>query len=334
MKIKSLLFLSAAGLLYVAGVNATDYAPSNWRFSEMQVGSAAGIFEEQMATGKWNIESSYFQTYSNCVGLANNYPNGTPYDQMSDADKVKFRNFYESAQIVNGGSENLLCLVGKNAPDTYPGGVAFTETFPNATLFWLSGTEAGGEPNHYRLTIESRVITSATSSSMKLSLANSQYNGVKDGGYIDLVVPFGSASNDKWSKAMIDFTMSGNWPLVIKMLVSGGLVDNSVVLFRSFKLESIDAVEYDNGTVVDSEFVDNPNDEPSNVQSVFNNELIAWGVNGVISVIDANEPIEVYNAAGVLVSRVNEVSTLVNIPVSQKGVFIVKSGSVTRKVVL
>ena len=50
--------------------------------------------------------------------------------------------------------------------------------------------------------------------------------------------------------------------------------------------------------------------------------------------MDAKEPIEIYNAAGVLVSKVNEVSTLVNVPVKEKGLFLVKVGTVTRKVVL
>lgn len=353
MKIKNLL-LAATGLFCVVGMNAQtqDYAPVNWKFSEMEVGSAESIFIKEMGSTNWNCKAPFrlADDGQGGVGLSCNVggditgPGSDVYENVTEADKAVLDEFYKAARIVNGGSENLLCLAGKNATADYPGAQKNIKLLPAATLFWLSGTDMPLASN-YRLTIDYRVIASADSK-ISLTLATSAYDGVDNntglasGGYRTYDLPVYAAFNDYWNRAILDFIVEDNTdasykelPIVIKMWLGGSLYDNSVILFRSFKLEKIDAINeaYVPGTVTDCDFSDNPS---SAVSKVFTNELIAFGNDGVISVIDAQEPIEVYNAAGVLVSRVNEVSTLVNIPVSQKGMYIVKVGSVSRKVVL
>ncbi len=352
MKVRNLL-LVATGLLCAAGMSAQDYAPAAWRFSEMQVGSAESIFIREMGSTNWNCKAPfrYADDGQGGVGLACPSsqggdmvgPSTDSYADMSEADKAVFEEFYQSAQIVNGGTENLLCLVGKNATESYPGGVANTKSLPAVTLFWLSGTEMPLASN-YRLTIDYRVIAKEDGK-ISLTVATSAYDGIDQGtdlgdGYRAFDLPVQTAFNAYWTRGVLDFIVKDNTdpnykelPIAIKMWLGGNMYDNSVILFRSIKLEKIDAIDMNNvpGQALDCDFEDNPS---SGVSGVFTNGLIAFGNNGVISVIDAAEPIEVYNAAGVLVSRVNEVSTLVNIPVNQNGLFIVKSGSESRKVVL
>lgn len=348
MKIKSLL-VSATSLLCAVGVSAQDYAPAAWKFSEMSVGSAESIFIKEMASTDWNCKAPFRQADNGNggVGLACYVggdvvgPATDSYADMSEADKATFDEFYKSVQIVNGGSENLLCIVGKDATQSYPGAVQCTKSFPNATLFWLGGTDMPLNKN-YRLTIDYRVITPEENGKISLTLATSAYDGVDNGAYRTFDLGVYAAYNDYWNRGILDFHMEDNsdpnykeLPLAIKMWL-GSLADNSVVLFRSFKLETIDAIDDKNvpgNNNEDPGFVDTP-PTVSVSQTDFNNEVIVWANNGTISIVDAKEPIEIYNAAGVLINKVNEASALVNIPVKEKGLFLVKVGTVTRKVVL
>lgn len=359
MKIKNLL-LGTTGLLLAVSMNATDYEPVNWRFSEMEVGSAEGIFLKEMASTNWNCKAPFrlADNGQGGVGLSCHYdgngdivgPVSDTYEGVSDADKETFEDFYKNAYIVDGGSENLLCLIGKNATATYPGASAREKSFPNATLFWLSGNENSETvmplASYYRLTIDYRVITPEENSKIDLTIATSHYDGIDQasglasGGYRTFSLGVYSAFNDYWNRGIMDFYVEDNTdasyqelPIVIKMWL-GSLADNSVILFRSFKLEKID--EYNEDYVPgnnneDPGFKDTPTTALSQYKT---DDLVVWGANGMISVVDAKEPIEVYNPAGLLLSRVEEVSTLVNIPVNQKGMFIVKVGSVSRKIIL
>ena len=349
MKIRNLL-VGATGLLCVVGASAKDYAPGTWKFSEMPVGSAESIFIKEMASTNWNCKAPFrlADNGNGGVGLAC-YAGGDvvgpvtdSYANMSEADKATFEEFYKSVQIVNGGSENLLCIIGKEAAQSYPGGVQCPKSFPNATLCWLGGTDMPLNQN-YRLTIDYRVITPEENGKISLTLATSAYDGVDAGpSYRQFDLGVYAAYNDYWNRGILDFYMEDNndpnykeLPLAIKMWL-GSLADNSVILFRSFKLETIDAIDDKNNpgnNNADPGFVDNP-PTVSVSQTDFNNEVVVWANNGTISIVDAKEPIEIYNAAGVLVSKVNEVSTLVNVPVKEKGLFLVKVGTVTRKVVL
>ena len=346
------LLLSAAVCAAIA-VNAQDYTPKNWKFSEMPVGSAESIFLRKGASTKWNIKSG-FQNYtdgeSGGVCLANWKIGDTgtdSYDLMPQEDKDAFEAFYNAATIVDGGSENLLCFIGNNASSTYPGGVK-APSMPYATLFWLSGEDMPAD-RYYRLTIEYRAIVSTTyAEGLNLTIGGADWYGIDtdteftgngDGGYREFKQQMPANYSDYWLCAKIDFFLdqkgSGTnmLPIGIKMNLADSKLDNSVILFRSLKLEEISQAEATNvpGKLTVSQFKDDPS---SSVNAMFKNDVIVTAANGAINVIDANAPIEVYNMSGAKVAEVAAPSTFEAINLDMNGVFVVKVGNKAQKVIL
>lgn len=348
---RKILLLGVSCLFAGSSLFAQDYAPKAWRFSEMNVGSAEEIFIKEMGATTWNCAAPFrlADDGNGGVGLSCapggdiTGPETNVFDNVSEADKAVLEEFYKAAMIVNGGSENLLCLIGKNSESTYPGGVKCEKSLPNATLFWLSGTDMPLGAN-YRLTIDYRIIANKAGS-IKYTIATSSYDGIdKDtglgsDGYREKEYTIDPSFNNLWVRTSLDFIVKDNndanykeLPIVVKMFL-GGTYENSVILFRSFKLEKIDQIDATNvpgSQTVITDFEDNP----TSVENTFENSTIVTTNNSSITVIDANAPIEVYNATGVLVKRVDNNATVVNIPIEENGMFIVKSGDVVRKVVL
>lgn len=349
---RKILLLGVSCLFAGSSLFAQDYAPKAWRFSEMNVGSAEEIFIKEMGSTNWNCKAPFrlADDGNGGVGLSSNVggditgPGSDAYENVTEADKAVLDEFYKSAAIVNGGSENLLCFIGKSSENTYPGGIQCSKLLPNATLFWLSGTDMPLGAN-YRLTIDYRVIAKEAGS-ITLTVATSAYDGIDqgtglaDGGYRAYDLPVVPEYNDYWNRAVLDMTVKDNTdenykelPLAIKMWLGKSLFDNSVVLFRSFKLEKIDNIDAANvpGSITDPGFVDTP---PSAIEKTFEGSTIITTNANNICVIDAESPVEVYNATGVLVKRVENNATMINIPMEENGLFIVKSGDVVKKVVL
>ena len=365
---KSLLLTTA--LCATLAASATDYAPNAWRFKDMKTG-VADIFIEEMGSCAWNCGagSTGFRLADNGeggVGLANQGSvnggtNADNYASLSEEEKAYLEDFYEHVYIVDGGSENLLCMIGKAATATYPGATAFTNSFANATLFWLGGNENSTTTpvmplaQCYRLTIEYRIITTLQSgaATMNLSLATSRYDAIDKNGPFQALgteeaqhrkvqLPLGERYNDSWLKATMDFYIEDNTdpkypelPFVIKMWLGNGILDNSVVLFRSFKLEDIEEAD----AVKDKPFVIGVSDfkDTSGVGveiSDFTNDAIVTAANGNITVIDANAPVEVYNMAGAKVASVAAPATVETISLDMNGVFVVKVGDKVQKVIL
>lgn len=343
------LLLSAAVCAAIA-VNAQDYTPKNWKFSEMPVGSAESIFLRKGASTLYGI-SSGFQNYtdgeSGGVCLANWKAGGTnKYENIPDEDKALFEDFYKAATIVDGGSENLLCFIGNNASSTYPGGVK-APSMPNATLFWISGEDMPAD-RYYRLTIEYRAIVPITyAEGLNLTIGGADWYGIDtdteftgngDGGYRVFIQQMPTTYSDYWLCAKIDFFLdqkgSGTnmLPIGIKMNLINTL-ESSVLLFRSLKLEEISQAEATNvpGKVTVSQFKDDPS---SSVNAMFKNDVIVTAANGAINVIDANAPIEVYNMSGAKVAEVAAPSTFEAINLDMNGVFVVKVGNKAQKVIL
>ena len=348
---RKILLLGVSCLFAGSSLFAQDYAPKAWRFSEMNVGSAEEIFIKEMGSTQWNCKAPFrlADDGNGGVGLSCAVggdivgPGSDAFDNITEADKAVLDEFYKSATIVDGGSENLLCLYGINSENTYQGATKCEKSLPNATLFWLSGTDMPLGEN-YRLTIDYRVITNSAGA-IKYTIATSAYDGIDNntglgsGGYREKEYTIDPAFNDYWIRTALDFIVEDNndanykeLPIVVKMFF-GGVFDQSVILFRSFKLEKIDKIDEKNvpgSQTVVTDFEDNP----SSVEKAFENSTIVTTNNGSITVIDAKAPIEVYNTTGVLVKRVNNNATLINIPMEENGMFIVKSGDVVRKVVL
>lgn len=348
---RKILLLGVSCLFAGSSLFAQDYAPKNWKFNEMNVGSAEEIFIKEMGATVWNCKAPFRLAddgnggvgVSSAVGGDITGPGSNAFENITDADKAVLEEFYKSATIVDGGSENLLCFIGKDAENTYPGGVKCEKSLPNLTFWWLSGTDMplGG---NYRLTIDYRIIAK-NAGSIKYTIATSSYDGIDNntglgsGGYREKEYTIDPAFNNYWIRTTLDFIIEDNTdadykelPIVVKMFMSG-INEQSVVLFRSFKLEKIDKID-ENNVPGSQSVVNDFKDNPSSVEKAFENSTIVTTNNGSITVIDAKAPIEVYNTTGVLVKRVNNNATLINIPMEENGMFIVKSGDVVRKVVL
>ena len=349
---KSLLLTTA--LCATLAASATDYTPKNWDFANMPVGSAKSIFLEKGASTVWNIKSG-FQNYtdgeSGGICLANWKSGGTDqFANFTEEDKTLFSQFYEAARIVDGGSENLLCIVGNSATGTYPGGVQ-APAMPYATLFWLSGEDMPLD-NYYRLTIEYRAITSLNAmDGMQMTIGGADWYGIDtdtefsgngDGGYREYKAPMISSYSNTWLKATIDFFIdqkgagTNTLPIGIKMNLADSRLDQSVLLFRTVKLESIEQGDATNvpGTVTPSGFVDDPSGSGAVEAINFDNDVIVTAANGNITVIDANAPVEVYNMAGAKVASVAAPATVETISLDMNGVFVVKVGDKVQKVIL
>lgn len=332
--------------MFANAINAQDYAPVNWQFNKMSVGSAEEIFIREMGSTNWNCKAPFRLADDGEGGIGLSCapggditgPGSDVFEGVTEADKAVLDEFYKAARIVNGGSENLLCLAGKSATATYLGSEKCTKSLPNATLFWLSGTDMPLDAN-YRLTIDYRAIADSEGE-MALTLATSAYDGVDEGpSYRTYSLPVIPAFNDYWNRAILDFNVKDNTdaeykelPIVIKMWL-GNLYDNSVILFRAVKLEKIDEInpEYVPGTVIDCDFVDNPG---SGINEEKAEDVLVWGNDGNITVVDAKYPVEVYTTDGMLLNKTENNSTLVNIPVNKSGVYVVKCGNTVKKIIL
>ena len=347
-----ILLLSSISMLFAMGAMAQDYAPANWKFSKMEKGSAEGIFIREMASSKWNCSAPFRlgDNLDGSVGLACAVggdvagPASDKYEGMTDDDKAVFEEFYKACQIVDGGVlGNIFCYQGNTSTGTDSRAVKNTKSMPNSTLFWLSNTDIP-LGNNYRLSVSFRVIADAAEK-MKLTLATSSYDGIDQGtglandGYREFELPVYTEFNDYWSTAKMDITIKDNTdpnykelPLVMKMWLGNG-IESGIVLFRDFKLEKIDAIdnEYVPGKIVDEDWDDTPTGISYTEKD---NQAVVWAKDGQITVVDAASPVSVYSISGQLVAFKAPMSNVTTIPVSEKGVYVVKVGNSCRKVVL
>lgn len=120
------------------------------------------------------------------------------------------------------------------------------------------------------------------------------------------------------------------------MNLADGRLDQSVLLFRTVKLESIEQGDATNvpGALAPSGFVDDPSGSGAVEAINFDNDVIVTAANGNITVIDANAPVEVYNMAGAKVASVAAPATVETISLDMNGVFVVKVGDKVQKVIL
>ena len=363
------LLLSAAALCAMSMMAQDNYAPVNWRFDQMNVGSAEAIFVKSMASAAWNCKAPYRGADDGMGGIAlsNNGANGESADTQDgwtnkEATLEYFEDFYDNARIVSldftdageAWTENVLCLIGNQAPEgytSYAGGQARTKSFGNATMFWLSGNEESKVPMvlgvNYRMTIDCRVITKNEADQMDFTLATSAYDGIDqntglgNGGYRQASLPIYSATNDYWNRIIFDFKLHDNTaadykelPFAIKWWL-GDMADVSTILIRTIKLERIDEVDPINIPAYTEDYP-TYTDKPGTVSvgNVLSNGVIVSAANGAITVIDADAAIEVYNLSGALVKKVAAPATVETVEMEGNGVYIVKVGETAKKVIL
>lgn len=343
------LLLASAVCLFSLGAMAQDYAPAAWKFSTQEIGSAQGLFIREMAKTDWNASAPFrlADNLDGAIGLTSAAGGdiaigGKSYADMSEGDKAAFEDFYNSCQIVDGGTlGHIFCYQGNKSTAVDARAVKNPKSMPNSTLFWLSNTDVPLNSN-YRLSVSFRVIANGQGK-LALTVATSHYDGIDENtglgdGYRQYDLAFDPAYNEYWATGEMDITIKDNTdpkykelPLVVKMYLNG--IDQAILLLDDIKLEKIDAIDMERVPckIVDQDW----NDAPTGLNYAERDDrAIVWGKDGEITVVDAASPVSVYSISGELVAFKAPMSNLTTIPIKEKGVYIVKVGNSSRKVVL
>ena len=361
--------LLGAALLVAAGAMAqTDVTPANWKFSNQQIGSAAYIYAKDGCALNGNLVynelTKFPETHvSTSIGFryADNmegaialapwvedmamYPEGAAvYGINMTADhKAIVDNFIAASQIIQDGSYKDFCYQGNASTEVLPGAVKNAGDAPGVkmNIFTNKLTSDG----IYRFTMPMRIICNGDMSATDLSFytATAWYDplplsgsGKGDGSN---AITFDPSFNNDWTILQFELDIKAQGANADVQLTPanvalglGAFGNKATILFRDFKLEKVasatcggeiqylDAADYYPTTSLD--------------KAEMGANVIVFASDNVISVIDADAPIEVYTAAGVLVDKVEADKTLTTIPVAQKGLYLVKVGATTKKVVL
>lgn len=363
MKRKSLLF--GAALLMAAGVMAqTDVTPANWKFSNQSVGSAAYIYAKDGCALNGNLvynEPSklgdkavqtligfrYADNMEGAIALSpwiedmSMYPEGAAVYgiNMTDEHKAIIDNFIGASQIVQDGTFKDFCYQGNASTASISGAVKNTGDAPavKMNIFTNKITEDGT----YRFTMPIRVICNDDMTSADLSFYTSTawYDPLplsgsgKDDGANTLT--FGKVFNDDWTVIQFELDVKAQGADATVQLTPvnialglGALGNQSIILFRDFKLEKVPAATCGGELKYLDDYF------PTSIEkNEIGADVIVYSTDNAITVIDANAPIEVYTTAGTLVNKVEANNTVTTIPVAQKGIYLVKVGATTKKVV-
>ena len=362
MKRKSLLF--GAALLMAAGVMAqTDVTPANVKFSAMEKGNPSEIFAKDASKFGGNLNQS--GTYLNSVVgdkpgvLVVHSWSGSISEKnwadMTAEEKQNFEDFYNTFQIVDGGAlGNILAYQGVNSTVTDNRITKNVSSLGDApSLCFLTPTTGFVQGKVYRFTASFRTVLNddATDYELNLNIKDSQGNeqhfaktdGATGDGTFSQKIKFAKDFNNYWFQTQFELIYNaGNetddykfLPYNLQFGLGGVMGMNALFFMRDLTIEQVDAPILDGKikTTPQPTWNDTPNPDAISAQEL-NNNIIVFANDGIISVVDASAPVEVYNAAGVLVNRAEAEGTVVNIPVAQKGLYLVKVGATTRKVVL
>lgn len=364
MKRRNLLF-GAAFLMVATGFAQTDVTPANWKFSNQQLGSAAYIYAKDGCALSGNLVYNepakfgedavqtligfrYGDNMEGCFALSPWLADMSMYTQgaavyginMTDEHKAIIDNFINASQIVDGGVYGkMFCYQGHGSTQTFTGAVKNVGDAPGMkiNIFTNKLTQDG----IYRFTMPIRVICNEdmVDASMSFYPATAWYDplplagsGRSDGSD---QITFGKDFNNDWAilQFEIEIKVQGADETVQLTPVNialglGALGNKSIVLFRDFKLEKVTQATCEG----EIKYLDDQSVAIENNR--LENNVVVYATDNAINVIDAKAPVEVYNAAGVLVNKTDVNGTVTSIPVTQKGLYLVKVGAETRKVVL
>ena len=350
---KKSLLLTTAALCAFGMMAQTDVTPAKWKFYDMEAGTSAyenGIFWEEWASTDWGIRTAgeFVSNVGSDGGII--YASGTSltggtvsnnWENITDADKAALKNIYESATILDAGideegePENIMCLISSSTDKTFEGGTKATSSMYDGAFFWYSGKDL--PYGNFRLTFEYRaIIGNSASDGIDLTFLGADYYTVNT---YKNTVQQGLSNN--WCKVVVDFALpdpgdaTNTFPLIVKWYFHS-LLQEGVMLFRSPKLETISAMEYDKGSFGPSTFSDvTLQERPGGVNAIeAGSNAIVTAKNGAITVIDANAPVEVYNIACAKVASIAAPSAVETISLDMNGVFVVKVGEKVQKVIL
>lgn len=354
---KRVLLMMAAGLIAAASVMAqTDATPKNWKFDGMQKGSAAGLFIKDAGNFGGNFKSQVLDNGHKGYRYADNVEggfslthwtgenDGLTYPEMTDDLKAGFDNFYNSFQIVDGGDlGNIMIYQGANSTEIDARAVKNPTAMVAPNVYVV--TQKDLTPGIYKISIPMRVVLNETieTADVNVYVGTSWWDGLPLAGsggsdYANFHFTFAPAFNDFWTLFEYEVEVKENKdatydfaPVLTKLGFGSDLGNNAIVLFDDLKLERMPAITL--GGKLNIKPVD-WKDTPTGIASTKDgNNVIVFANNNGIQVIDATTVVEVYNAAGQLINKVAPNATLTTIPVSDKGIYIVKTGKTTRKVV-
>lgn len=348
------LLLSTAVMLFLgANVMAqVDVTPANWKFSAMPKGGVKSIFIVEAARIGGNMSyageggdpgTKGFRRADALPGAiaVNDWAEpDASYPDMTPDEKARFENFYDAMQIVDGGElGNILCYQGisSTAVDARATKNKSAMGGPALNMF----TQKNLVPGIYRFSLSIRVIMNAGAPAAKMNLycASSWYDQLNYAGSntgilfdIDCVPDF----NDFWTTYQYEVEVTKNadanydlTPINNKLGV-GGFANDAVILLRDYKIEKIADATLDGKVKITAE---NWDDAPTGISNTLSNNIIVFGNANGITVIDAKTLIEVYSTNGQLIAQKQpNVDSFTTIPVSQKGVYIVKVGKISKKV--
>lgn len=354
---KKVLLTTAAGLFVATSVMAqVNVAPKNWRFDGMQKGSATGLFIKEAGALGSNFVSQTLENGHKGFRYADNWEggfsvanwvadrDGISYSAMTDAEKTNLDAFYNSFQIVDGGKlGNIMIYQGNASTETDVRAVKNTESMSAPNVYLVSQKDL--DPGIYKISIPIRVILNedVETADVNVYVGTSWWDGLPLAGsgssdYANFHLTFAPAFNDYWTLYEYEVEVKENKdatydfaPILTKLGLGGNLGNNAIVIFDDLKLEKMPDI------TLGGQLATTPvdwSDVPTGVSSVKGNDnVIVFANHNGIQVIDATASIEVYSAAGQLVNTVVPNTTLTTIPVSDKGIYIVKTGNTTRKVV-
>ena len=347
----------AAGMLLTTGAMAqTDCTPKNWKFDGMQKGSAAGLFIKEAAAIGGNFKSQVLDNGHKGFRYADNLEGGfsvahwtggadAGYADMTSEQKAEFDSFYNAFQIADGGAlGNVMIYQGANSTQTDSRAVKNTVSMVAPNVYVV--TQKDLAPGIYKISIPMRVILNedVATADVNVYVGTSWWDGLPLAGsagsdYANFHFTFAPAFNDFWTLYEYEVEVKENKdnlydfaPVLTKLGFGGDLGNNSIVLFDDLKIEKMAAVTL--GGQMKTTAVD-WSDKPSGISTMkaSDDNVIVFANSNGIQVVDATAPIEVYTVEGKLIAKVAPAATVTVVPVSDKGVYVVRTGKTVRKVV-
>lgn len=349
MKRKILLF-STITLLSMNGIAQENVTPSGWKFDAMERGSAKSLFIEnaECIGSRLFFNSSNFKiedTERDGAFVLSRYVDedrkNIVYDNLTEGEKTVFTDFYDACQIIDGGQlGNLFCFQGINSEVTDTRAKKNISSINAPSINIISPNKL--TPGIYQMTVSMRLIMNENYTDRRKSIGVFVTNSTateplryatSDNKNIAFDMEFEPEYNNDWAswKYEIEVTEHTPTPLINRFTIKGPLADNSLLLMK-LKLEKVN-----NATLGgDLKIVEEKdwNDTPTGINKKQADKVIVYTTKNVISVIDAKEAVEVYTTTGQLVKKVDDIRPLIQIPIIQEGIYIIKTGTFTKKIIL
>lgn len=342
--------LTIIALLSIKSVVAADLdvTPLNWKFSQMQIGSARSLFLEQSARIGSNVNRPFRDADGRDGAFAVNDWRGydVNYVNMSEDQKKSFSDFYDAWRIADAGAMGkVLIYQGKNSTgsDGYNRALKNINTLnaPGLLIISQSNLETG---QNYEVEFTLRVIMNNGASSNKFNM----YTGTSwwdpiagNGDYKNFDLNVNPAFNNTWITYKFNFYARPNsdpnykfFPFTSKLGIPYDLANAAIIMFHDFKLTKKDVLEvYPAGSPrVRAELNDTPGPNAT-ILTPEQNAIVSIH-NKIITVIDANAPVIIYSVTGKQLYKNSKPTLVTEIGLNNPGCYLLKIGNSIRKVIV